>query len=111
MSVRNKLYRTLNPEAYLWTTAKARAKKTGREFTIKRSDVVIPAVCPILGIPLVVSPGSGRRKDSPSLDRVDNSRGYTKDNIRVISSWANTLKSNGTVEIFQRLIDYLEGRI
>jgi len=56
----NKLYRLTNPETYLWTTAKSRAKKTGREFTITKYDIKIPTICPVLGIPIIVDVGQGR---------------------------------------------------
>jgi hypothetical protein len=51
----------------------------------------------LLGIPLK----TGDRKvndSSPSLDRKDPSRGYTPDNVWVISFRANTIKSNRTWE-------------
>lgn len=35
---------------------------------------------------------------SPSLDRLDSSKGYVKGNVRVISKRANQLKNNATVE-------------
>lgn len=39
---------------------------------------------------------SGAFKNSPSLDRIDNNRGYTKDNIQVISQCANAMKGAAT---------------
>jgi hypothetical protein len=35
---------------------------------------------------------------SPSLDRVDNSKGYTKDNVWVISQLANKMKNNASLD-------------
>jgi len=90
------------------TSAKARSKKNGLEFTITKHDIKIPSICPVLGIPIIVSPGTGRRPDSPSLDRIDNTKGYTKENVRVISDRANMLKSNGTVEEFEAIIRYMK---
>ena len=59
----------------------------------------IPEVCPVLGIP--VNRGGvgkkGGRPDSPSMDRIDPTKGYIKGNVRVISNRANTLKCNATV--------------
>jgi hypothetical protein len=40
----------------------------------------------------------GGRHDSPSIDRKDNTKGYTKDNVWVISQLANQMKSNATPE-------------
>lgn len=75
-------------EKRLWNAAKSRANKKGREFSIELSDVVIPALCPVLGIPM----------DRPSLDRIDGTKGYVKGNVRVISHRANMLKNNATIE-------------
>lgn len=106
--VSNKLYRINNPETYLWTTAKARAKKLGIAFNITKYDIVIPNFCPILGIPIVLNVGNGRSPSSPSLDRVDNSKGYIKGNICVISDRANRLKGDGTIENFEKLLEYMK---
>jgi hypothetical protein len=45
---------------------------------------------------------------SPSIDRVDSSKGYTKDNIQVISHRANNLKNNATLEELRKLVTYVE---
>ena len=76
----------------MWTGAKWRAKRDGLDFNISKEDINIPDQCPILGIKLKRNIGSGWHSDSPSLDRIDNTKGYTKDNIRVISNRANSLK-------------------
>lgn len=85
------------PEWKMHQRAKQRSKETGREFSLLVSDIVIPDVCPILGIKLNMNSGkSGAYRNSPSLDRIDNSRGYTKDNIQVISQLANAMKCHAT---------------
>ena len=82
------------------------AKKRGHEVTITEDDIEIPTHCPILGIPLEM--GTRMRKDgSPSLDRVNNSKGYVKGNVRVISWRANRLKSDATVEEIKAIYDYM----
>jgi hypothetical protein len=73
--------------------AKYRARKKNRKFDLKSSDLMVPNYCPILGIPLI--PG-GRTRNSPTLDRINNSKGYTKDNVIVISNLANSIKNHGT---------------
>ena len=78
--------------------AKNRAKRLGLDFDLELSDIVIPEVCPLLGIPLIK--GDGVIHDgSPSLDRKRASGGYTKDNVWVISKLANTIKNNATSEV------------
>jgi len=88
-----------SPEWKMHQRAKSRCKSSGREFSIAVDDIVIPDVCPILGIPLNTNSGrSGAFKNSPSLDRIDNNKGYTKDNIQVISQLANAMKGSATNE-------------
>jgi len=67
-----KNYRASDPIRYLYNQAKYRAKKQGKEFSIERDDLVIPELCPILGIPMFFSEGY-RTGNSLSIDRVDNS--------------------------------------
>ena len=43
-----------------------------------------------------------------SIDRIDSSRGYSYDNIRIISQYANQLKNVGSKEQIIRLGDYLK---
>ena len=85
----------------LVNAARSRSKKSGLEFDITEDDIDIPDVCPLLNIPLFV--GEGRKSvksNSASLDRIDSSRGYTKDNVWIISFKANTMKSNSTLDEF-----------
>jgi hypothetical protein len=87
------------PEYKLWDRARGRCIKSGLEFTISPDDILIPEICPYLDVPLVVHKGSsGGRPDSPALDRIDNEKGYTKNNIQVISNLANMMKSSATEE-------------
>lgn len=74
---------------------KKRAKRKGIKFNLTLGDIKVPEVCPVLGIKLERHKAKGF---APSIDRINPSLGYTKDNIRVISDRANTLKNNMTVE-------------
>jgi len=91
----------------LWRSAKQRAKKQNKEFTISVDDIKIPTYCPILGIPLIINKKQ-HKFDSPSIDRIDNSKGYIKENIAVISYRANQLKSNGTFLELRSIVNYIE---
>lgn len=95
---------------YLLRSAKQRAKARGLEFNIDLSDIELPTICPLLGIPLKVS--SNKATDnSYSLDRIDSSKGYVKGNVWVISRRANTLKNNATVEELELLVTNLKKKI
>ena len=90
-------------EMKLFFGAKARAKKKGREFNLVLSDIVVPKRRPVLGVLLQYNSDY-----SPSLDRVDSSKGYIKGNVRVISKRANVLKNNATVEELKAVLKDLE---
>ena len=86
------------PEYFLWKAAKKRSRDKGLDFDIDPSDIVIPNFCPYLGIEITHEIGHGtRRPSSPSLDRIDSSKGYVKGNIIVCSWRANFLKSDATL--------------
>ncbi len=99
-----------NPERIMYSSAKARAKKRGLEFSISLEDIILPIVCPILQIILVVNTGKVK-DDSPTLDRVDNRLGYIKGNVRVISYKANRLKNSLTEQDLKRMLNYIQGEI
>jgi hypothetical protein len=90
-------YRESHQEKVLFGQARYRARRKGIEFNLEVSDIVIPKLCPVLKIPLVKNsrkggPGAG----SPSLDRINNDKGYIKGNVQIISHRANTMKHCAT---------------
>jgi hypothetical protein len=87
-----------------------RAKRRGLEFNITADDLEVPEFCPVLGIKMVLSNKRMPAHNSPSLDRFDNSLGYIKGNVRVISHRANGLKSNATLAEMKAVVAYMEGR-
>jgi hypothetical protein len=95
------------PDRYLLRSARGRAKKEGCPFNLVAADIVIPTVCPFLGIPLRINDGRVG-PDSPSLDRIDPTLGYVRGNVHVISHRANTIKSDASLEELQRIVAYLE---
>lgn len=95
------------PEKLLFEGARRRAKENNLEFKLKITDIKIPEKCPILG--LVLTPSFEQPSAcSPSLDRINNTRGYVPDNIHVISYRANSLKRDATAEELRKLADYFE---
>lgn len=108
----SKSWRKRNPEKYILTVAKGRAKKSGLEFNLEVIDISIPEYCPILNIKLLNAWDEGYRPFfSPSLDRIDNSKGYIKGNVKVISNKANYHKSNLSLTDIENLYKYSKGEI
>lgn len=91
----------------MYNRAKIRANKKGILFTIEKKDVIIPKVCPILGIPFSFDD----RESTPSLDRKVNNLGYVKDNVFVISGKANRIKSDATIDELEKIIQYMKTTI
>ena len=86
------------PELMMFDRCKSRAATKNIEFTISVLDIAIPKMCPYLGIELFPGIGSGGKDNSPSLDRIDSSKGYIPGNVEVISNRANTIKNCGTAD-------------
>jgi hypothetical protein len=89
--------RVKNAAKIIWLSARYRARRRGIPFSISLSDVIVPERCPVLGITLAFS--KDHREDcSPTLDRIDNAKGYAPSNIAVISWRANRIKNDATLE-------------
>lgn len=87
--------------------AKSRAKKNNLAFNIELDDIVIPERCPLLGIK-IESTEVRNSPNNPSLDKIIPKKGYTKDNVWVISNRANTLKNDATLTELKTLVENLE---
>ena len=105
--------RRLNdPAAILLKGARERAKKQGVPCTIQKEHIIIPEVCPILGLPITINVkgnDGGNRDLSPSLDKVKPELGYVPGNVRVISNKANRLKADNTIETLEAILNYMKG--
>lgn len=87
---------------------RASAKARGIPFDLKPTDIDeigIPVTCPVLGIPLFFHRGKVQ-DDSISFDRIDSSKGYTKDNIVVVSYRVNKIKNNATLDELMKIVAY-----
>ena len=101
-----KNYKLNNPEMYLLRNPRARARQKGWDFDLTVEDIKIPTHCPVLHVKL--DPVSSGTPFSPSVDRIDCKRGYTKDNVRVISWRANNLLGDGVLSEFKNIVEFLE---
>ena len=91
-----KVQRRVTPAVALHSRARQRAARRGLPFDLDVNDVVVPSICPALGVPLVI--GEMRSPYSPSLDRIRPALGYVRGNTRVISDKANRLKGALDIE-------------
>lgn len=104
-------YKQKFPEREMLRRTKCRARKLELEFNLDVTDIIIPKFCPILGIEIASGVGSNNKiKDnSPSIDRINNNKGYIKGNIQIISNRANRIKSDSTIEELEQILHYLKG--
>nr|WP_295235142.1 hypothetical protein [uncultured Brevundimonas sp.] len=104
-----KMQRQATPAVALHSRARQRAARRGLPFDLDVRDVIVPPVCPALGVPLIV--GGKRSPFSPSLDRIRPALGYVRGNTRVISDGANRLKGNLDVSaLIKRAVATVERR-
>lgn len=88
----------------LLNSARQRSRERGLPFELTPDDVVIPATCPVLGIPLAARHGRfGGSDNSPSIDRIRNEGGYVPGNVVIVSWRANRIKSDASPEELRRV--------
>ena len=97
-----------NPLLEMYQSAKTRAKRKGLDFKLNPDDLTLPDKCPVLGIPLIVSEETASN-NSPTIDRIDNSKGYIPGNIIIISFKANTIKNTASIEDLQKVLTFYQG--
>ena len=105
--VSNKRLRDLkNPEREMFIRVRLRAKYAGIPFDLQEKDLVIPSVCPVLKVKL-----QRNTEFAPSLDRLDNTKGYVKNNVWIISQKANRIKNNSSLEELELLVAALKKQL
>jgi len=92
-------WRGENPERYAVSVAKTRAKKRGTEFNLTNdwARARWTGRCELTGCEFVFSVGRPSPY-SPSVDRIDATKGYTQDNCRFILWALNGFKGTGSDE-------------
>lgn len=101
----------LGPIYFLFAGARCRAKRNRREFSIGYDDFTpLPEFCPALGLKLNYDSRGKLKDDSPTLDRIDNSRGYVPGNVAVVSWRANRLKLGASAAELDRIASWMRAR-
>jgi hypothetical protein len=85
-----------------------RARRKGLEFSITPNDITAPEYCPVFPS---MKLDSHDLHHCPTLDRLNNSKGYIPGNVRVISHRANSIKGFATAEELYRVAEYAAGKI
>ena len=109
----NKRYR-VNPIPQLISGFRNRAKKQNVPFNLTVDDMKdliknATDMCPALGVKMEIAKLYANDSNySPSFDRIDPKKGYTKNNIVIVSNRANRIKSDATVNEIRKVADFYE---
>lgn len=98
-----------NIQRHKFFRKKANAIRVGYDWSVSFGELSWPTHCPILGLELDYYAES-RKESSPSFDRLDNTRGYEKGNVIVLSWRANRIKNDGTAEEHRKIAEFLDKR-
>lgn len=95
----------------LLANCKKRARNLNLEFDLTYEFLceIIPKKCPCFGIDLEFGKASGM-DNSPSVDRIDPKKGYTKENVWIISYRANRIKSDASLCELEQITEALKNR-
>lgn len=102
-----------NPIKLMLGIKRREAKKRGIAFDLTVEDITLPEFCPVLGIRLAPVGGTasnGCRDSATTLDRFDPKKGYTKENVQVISFRANRIKNDATLEELERIVAWMRSK-
>lgn len=105
--------RRRNPAAHTIISLKRRARENGMEFALTKADIVFPERCECCGqiMEIGTTPNGGPTRNSPSVDRIDSSRGYVPGNIAFICHRCNVLKKDGTIAEFEQILAYMKEKL
>jgi hypothetical protein len=100
-----------DPWSFLWQQKRENAAKRKQLFTLTPEWVAQVGAegCPYLHLPFILQPPQppGSPKGftaiapmTPTFDQIEAGEGYTEDNTRIISWWANRAKGDDSTEDF-----------
>lgn len=97
----------------LWDTRKrAKQKQLEHDLDYEFLQSLFCLNCPIDNLPLLWERGHKKpQNNSPSLDRIDPRKGYTKNNVWLISYRMNRIKNDATPEELETIVRQLRAKI
>lgn len=107
-------YRKANPIKFTIINIKGRSKRKGFDFNLDEEYLAqlwdeCEGICLRTGVQMNKTSG----KNDPysmSVDRINPEKGYTKENVRLVSLWYNRVRSNWgdkfTLEMCQRVVEH-----
>lgn len=95
---------------------RAKAKDIPCDIDIDYLCSIAPDICPVFGYELMWTKESKTQAGhpesaSPSLDRIDATKGYVKGNVAIISNKANMIKSNAKLRELYAVADWYHDRL
>ena len=111
--IHTKRYIEIDNRAYrIYDSARRRSKSKNIDFAIELADIkerLENGHCEVSGIPFFIGNTNESFKIhpfSPSLDRIDNSKGYLPDNIKLVCFIYNVGKNRYELDIFNKFVYY-----
>ena len=112
---KRKNWRIANPKKSWATNAKhsarSRAKVRGIECSITQEYIysIAPDRCPVFNTPFIFTGNKVQNSESPSIDRIDVTKGYIEGNIVIISMKANSIKNAYKADDIAKVSKWLKG--
>jgi len=83
---RSRLFREKHPEIYFFNALRNNARRRGKEFTLTLGQ--FKQFCKETGY----LQGKGKQRNDMTIDRIDSSKGYSIDNIQILTLSDNSMK-------------------
>ncbi len=102
-------WRDKNRAAYLVAECRRRSRKKGIAFdldahVVQLQERISKATCELSGIALALGTAPGRAYNTPSLDRIEPSKGYIYENVRIVAFAVNAMLGNWGEEVAMSII-------
>ena len=102
-------YRAKNRAAYLIAECRRRSQKKGFAFDLdayvpQMQERISKGTCEVSGIALALEAAPGRAYNTPSLDRIDPSKGYVYGNVRIVAFAVNAMLGDWGEEVAMSII-------